>query len=517
MNTDTPEYSRSPRGVLFIAFFSYALVALAELCLADRGGWYVSTEPVTLKESGQRAIIGWDGQIQVLCLATDVSSSKKTTVIEFLPLPSEPKVTLGNRQSFEAVQKVLDRRGVRFFKPKGGFGKGLRAGGDESEPFQITFHQKLGAHDVTVVKVNQPDIFVDWIEDKAGAITANQTAVPDSLRNLVAKYLNDYKCPYFVFDVIEVGPDPQSVEPIIYEFRYPFVFYPLEISSTFHGQTSIDLIVFSEDLLNPDPFSHLDFQVSSAAHVNAADLNEVLPRFKELLGETAWIQAFRYKGPIRSLTGNIKAGLRQSNLAYTPGQYKTGQWTAFYTGVAGAVYAGVIAGVIITFLSLCPLYFAARRQRPRWGLRLLAGFLLGMPLGLLLIVASKSVVHVIAQETLFFRWRHYDSTNPATLIACSMGMGFIIFCFQLGLHRRWYLWGLLYAALAIPASFIVNPARLEDIFAHIYWRWLYNDLKRIVLPLFIVFLLLFLSARLIIWITSLWKRDKVAPAAESAK
>ncbi|MHC4482957.1 MAG: hypothetical protein ACYSW4_05355 [Planctomycetota bacterium] len=514
MNIDIPESKKSRCCTLLIAVLSCFLVTAPDLCLADRGGWYVSTEPVTLKESGQRAIIGWDGEIQILCLATDVSSSKKTTVIEFLPLPSEPKVTLGNRQSFEAVQKVLDRLGVRFFKAKGRLGKGLRAGGDEAEPFRITFHQKLGAHDVTVVKVNQPDKFVDWIEEKARAITANQTAVPDSLRKLVAKYLNEYKCPYFVFDVIEVGPDPKSVEPIIYEFRYPLLFYPLEISSTFHGQTSIDLIVFSENLLNQDPFWDLDFQLSSATTVNAADLNEVLPRLKELLGETAWIQAFRYKGDIRNLTGNIKAGLRRDNLAYTSGQYKRGQSTAFYKGVAGAIYAGVI----ITFVSLWPLYFAAKRQQPRWTLRMLAGFLLGMPIGLLLIVTSMNVLHALGLQSQFFRWTHYYySANPATLIACSMGMGFIIFCFQLGLRRQWYLWGLLYAALAIPATFIVNPARLEDIFAHSHWRWLSGDLRYIFLPLLIVFVLLFLSARLIIWITGLWKRDKRSPTAQSAQ
>jgi hypothetical protein len=164
------------------------------------------------------------------------------------------------------------------------------------------------------------------------------------------------------------------------------------------------------------------------------------------------------------------------------------------------------------------LYFAAKRQQPCWGLRLLAGFLLGMPLGLLLIVASMNVLHALGLQSQFFRRTHYYySASSATLIACSMGMGFLIFCFQLGLRRRWYLWGLLYAALAIPATFIVNPARLEDIFAHSHWRWLPGDLRYIFLPLLIVFVLLFLTARLIIWITGLWKRDKRSPAAQSAQ
>jgi hypothetical protein len=101
--------------------FLIAFVNVPQLCLADKGGWNISTEPVTLTESGQKAIIGWDGQTEILCLATDVSSSHQTIVIEFLPLPSEPKVTLGSRETFDIVQKILARRGVEFIKPGKGW------------------------------------------------------------------------------------------------------------------------------------------------------------------------------------------------------------------------------------------------------------------------------------------------------------------------------------------------------------------------------------------------------------
>jgi hypothetical protein len=506
MNTDTLAKVTNRRHALVAAVF-FVLVRPLVPCLADRGGWHASTEPVNLAESGQRAVIGWDGQIQLLCLATDVSASKETTVIEFLPLPSEPKVTLGDRQSFDAVQKLLDRRGVRFFKQKGGMGKGMRAGGDEGEPFEITFHQKLGAHDVTVVKVNRPDEFVDWIQEKARGITASETTVPDSLRELVKKYLNEYKCPYFVFDVIEVGPDPKSVEPIIYEFRCRWLFYPLEISSTFHGETSIDLIVFSEDIVNPDPFFSREFQVSSGTSVNGDDMQEVLPSLKELLGETAFLQAFRYKGQIRNLTGNIKAGLRRDNLAHTPGEYERAKLTAFFTGKALAIYAGII----IAFLSLLPMYLAARRQKPRWGLRLPAGFLLGMPLGLALIVLSVGTLGALGLQTQSFRWTYYYH-EPSVLIACSMGIGFMIFCFQLGLRRRWSLWGPLYAALAIPATCITDPGRVEDLFQTDFVNWfrLRYQTGHFLLAYLLTFIALFLIARLTVWIAGLWKRDKAS-------
>lgn len=471
-------------GVLLAVFF-----VPPDACLADRGGWHLSTEPVTLTESGQRAIIGWDGQTQVLCLGTDVSSSKETTVIEFLPLPSEPNVVLGNRESFEAVEKVLAEQFVRFAKRKKWFEKGLRASEGGGEPFRITFHERLGAHDVTVVKVNRPEEFADWVQEKAKALTGGQASLPDSIRKLIAKYLNEYNCPYFVFDVIEVGPDPQSVEPIIYEFKSPVVFYPLEISSTFHGRTTIDLIVFSKDRIDPDPFWRLGFQVSSLGSVHAPDMKRVMPRLEELLGERAYLQAFRYAGNIRRLSGNIAVGLRSDNLVFTRQEYSRAKSRSFYEGLT----LGTIGGVIIAFVSLWPMYFAAKRQKPRWGLRLLAGFLLGMPLALGLIFGS-------------FRlgMGRYFSQIPALIIffMCSMGMGFIIFCFQLGLRRGWYLWWLVYAALAIPATFITDPDRIEDLFERVPWARLWDKIAYIFFAYLIVFVLLFLIARFLVWITT---------------
>jgi hypothetical protein len=498
------EKTKRCSSVFIICVFLTVFCVSKRTCFADRGGWHLSTEPVTLNESSQRAIIGWDGKTEVLCLATDVSASKETTVIEFLPLPSKPNVTLGNRESFEAVERVLARRDVRFFKKGARFGKGDRGPLEGAEPFQITFHQRLGAHDITVVKVNRPHEFADWVQEKAKELTGGQASLPDSIRKLITKYLNEYNCSYFAFDVIEVAPDPRSVEPIIYEFKSQILFYPLEISTVFQGQTSIDLIVFSEDVINNDPFWALDFQLSRPAWVDVNDMQEVLPRLKELLGETAWIQAFRYNGDIGGLKGNITGGLRRGNLAYTSGEYNRAMFRSFYLGVFGAI----LGGVIITFASLYPMYLVARRQRPRWGIRLLAGFLLGMPAGFGLVFGAMNLLRVLGKVSESFRWKYFYSAEPVTFVACSMGMGFIIFCFQLGLRRRWYLWWLVYTALVVPASFVTAPNRIEELFERVSWTRLWDKMAYILFAYLIVFIVLFLIARCLVWITGPRKRQR---------
>jgi len=283
---------------------------------ADRGGWHLSTQPVKLTESGQRAIIGWDGRREVLCLATDVSASRNTKIIEFLPLPAEPRVKLGDLKSFEELEKLLAERRVRFTTRRGR-GKGRREDAGGSEPFTITFHQRLGAHDVTVVRVNSPEEFADWLTKKAKELGGDRAAVPPELRRLIRKYVAEYNCPYFVFDVIEVGPDPKSVEPIIYEFDSEAVWYPLEISRTFQGRTSIDLVVFSESPVHSAPLRDMDFEASSLAEVSGRDMERVLPELKGLLGESALVQAFRYAGKMSDLSGNVAVGLRESKLVHT--------------------------------------------------------------------------------------------------------------------------------------------------------------------------------------------------------
>lgn len=470
---------------------AYSIVLIGgEACLGDKGGWHVHNAPVVLAESGQKAIIGWDGFNQILCLATDVSASRSTKVIEFIPLPSEPKVTLGNRESFDAVQKLLTERRIGI--PKEGMGKKDRgmAGADTGEPFVLTFHERLGAHDVTVAKVNSAMQFAGWIEKKAREVTGTEASLPGSIRKLIGKYVKEYRCPFFVFDVIEVGPEPKSLDPLIYEFPTSMLYYPLEISSTFEGQTTIDLVVFSEERVDPDHMGKHGFRVSSAAWVRGEEMQKVLPVLNDLLGQSAMLQAFKYSGDIRSMKGNIRARARATSLKYTQSEYDRAKFIYFHSASGGLVFVGVV----VTFACLWPMYFAAKRQQPRWGIRLLAGFLLGIPAGLAFILA---VTWIFLRSLQPNSYRLYGIA-PVGLVTCAMYVGFILFCFQLGLGRRWYLWSPVYAALAIPATLITYPGAIEDFFElELPWEW--SSMCISFAGYVIVFMLLFFLAKLVVW------------------
>ena len=79
-------------------------VVLVALWLGIQGGWVPSAYAdrgaitvvgnVDIEEPAQRAIIAHDGQNEIIILQTDVKASKETKVVEFMPLPSKPKVSL---------------------------------------------------------------------------------------------------------------------------------------------------------------------------------------------------------------------------------------------------------------------------------------------------------------------------------------------------------------------------------------------------------------------------------------
>jgi hypothetical protein len=277
--------------------------------------------------------------------------------------------------------------------------------------------------------------------------------------------------------------------------------------------------VFSRCAIDQSPFDGRAFLLSNIVQVSATDMQEVFPRLNQLLGKSAFVQAFRYTGRIDRLRGNITAGPTTEHIGITYEEYRIGERQSFYSGMISGNITGAFGGVLIALTCLWPMYFAAKRQRPRWWLRLLSGFLLGLPLGLVL---SYLVVHIKGDEQAWV-YSYQDTMvyfaipslhlriSPAvSFIIFSMGMGFIIFCFQLGLRRRWYIWCLVYAALAIPVSYIGQPVKFLDLFnCPLMESWLnLGEMGPWFVMHMAVFAALFLIAKVLVWVTGPRKRQR---------
>ena len=151
---------------LAITVFALVLVfSQPQPGFADRGSipwgnWDAQNMP-EIFEPAQNAIIAWNGKEEILLLSTDLKASKPTKVLEVLPLPSEPIVTRGDVATFAKINALInDELRQNWF---GGKGPGdTRAASGAAE---VTFHEKIGSHDIRVVHVLESSEFEPWIRD----------------------------------------------------------------------------------------------------------------------------------------------------------------------------------------------------------------------------------------------------------------------------------------------------------------------------------------------------------------
>ena len=121
---------------------------------------------IHLDQSAQNAIVAWDGEEEIIILSINIESYNEATALRIIPLPSNPlEIEEGSFESFEKLTEIMNEKMEDMRNQSGTLGKGLE--GAPSDGVEITFHKKIGAHDVTVVKVNDLDYFLDWVKNFA--------------------------------------------------------------------------------------------------------------------------------------------------------------------------------------------------------------------------------------------------------------------------------------------------------------------------------------------------------------
>jgi len=229
--------------------FSSIIIALAvSTACADRGS--IPFKPgVEIFEPNQRALIAWNGEEEILLLSTDLAASESTMVLEVLPLPSEPVVKKGDVEVFAKATALINRKLVEKVKTRDAKGPGEE---DEKPAGEVTFHEKIGSHDISVTHVLDETGFVAWVVEYLDSAGAENPTIPESLKPVVQEYLVE-GFRYFVFDVVSLCEEPRTSEAIQYRFETDHLYYPLKITRTETGSTKIDLLVLTPHLLNVFP------------------------------------------------------------------------------------------------------------------------------------------------------------------------------------------------------------------------------------------------------------------------
>lgn len=303
------------RALSLAICFGLVTMSLAPAALADRG--MVPLSDVSVYGPGQKAIIAWNGEEEILILSTDVSASGDSQVLEILPLPSEPRVEKGNFASFEQVEKLIKEHfPIRWWDR---FGKGAL---DPERGIEIIFRERIGAHDITVVQAGDSADLVRWAEKFLKDAGIEHMISSPKLESVIDSYIAQ-DINFFVFDLIEVTSEPKSIEPIVYRFVTDFLYYPLKISTLASGWTDINLFLLTPQPVNlhwlpqgselPRGMEIGKFYGRNRAQpiqfkVAQTELASIAQSIASLLEDNAWLTALSYHGDLANLTGDLKIG-----------------------------------------------------------------------------------------------------------------------------------------------------------------------------------------------------------------
>ncbi len=204
---------------------------LAATATADKAGIPMDTN-VEFDESAQNAIVAWNGETECLILSTDLRSTQPGRLMEMLPLPSAPyDIKAGNTSSFTNLIRLYNEKMERLDVSPGS-ANGEKAGGlggdavEEFEGIEVIFSSSVGLHNITVVKIESTDHFLQWAKSFSAAQGVPNISIDARLNTTVGAYLGN-NIRYFVFDIVDVTAEIRTADPVVYLFNTSYLYYPL--------------------------------------------------------------------------------------------------------------------------------------------------------------------------------------------------------------------------------------------------------------------------------------------------
>ena len=276
---------------------------------ADRGS--IPFKPhVKIFEPTQRVMIAWNGTEEIMLLTTDLRASEPTKVLEVMPLPSEPKVKKGDTEVFKRAVRLINSKIAPQRHGRGARALGMNAKVAERPAGEVTFHEKIGAHDISVARVNDSAGFVKWVEDYLRKAGVDNPSIPAPLKSVIGEYLaDDYK--WFVFDVVELGTEARTNDAIQYRFKTDCLYYPMRITRNEVGKTTVEMLVLTPKLLRNFPgipATQVELPHRPVS-ISARELASLDKDMSDLLGRppTIMLRIWRIRGELSSFKHDLVA------------------------------------------------------------------------------------------------------------------------------------------------------------------------------------------------------------------
>jgi len=266
------------KNVCFISFFSLLVIILLlpVFVFADMGMIWPDPQ-VKLYETDQNAIVAWNGQEEILILSINLRSNQEgSKALTILPLPSNPlEIKEDSIDTFKKLTDLINQKLPITMT------SGVLSDTKNSAPpvAELTFHEKIGAHDVSIVKINNLNGFNQW--ELLPQIGIKPEQIDESFKLALQNYMKRGLV-YFSFDTIEVGTKDISLNPIRYYFKSDYFYYPIKLTA------------FSATAENAE-------SINDAIHLFAINTNPI----KDSIG------IFKYRYPLWSHNDNISISLQE--------------------------------------------------------------------------------------------------------------------------------------------------------------------------------------------------------------
>ncbi len=291
-----------------VSIFLVPLLLLCVPCLFADGGLISLKQGVRMFKPNQRAMIAWNGSEEILLLSTDMRASEAAQVLEVVPLPTEPKVKKGDVETFRRATTLINRK-IR--KPRASRAGGGHGGGGVARPAgEVTFHKRIGAHDISVAHVLSTDGFIAWVEEYLGSLHVQNPVISPEMKSIIGEYLSE-KSTWFVFDIISLDEVLSTGEAVQYRFKTKFLYYPMKVTQTVEGSTTVDLLILTPKLLSN--FSGIPSHEVELRHepvpITSEELRGLNPDMDALLGHRGdmKLRIWRLWGEISSFKQDLIA------------------------------------------------------------------------------------------------------------------------------------------------------------------------------------------------------------------
>jgi len=283
-----------------------------EPSIADMGS--IPFKPAAkVLEPTQRALIACNGKEQILILTTDLQADQETKVLEIMPFPSEPTVTKADADVFKKATDLINKKLPRT----GGAFRSLAESSFESADTPpagtVTFHERIGAHDVSTTHVENPEGFVQWAQDYLKTQGVDNPVIPPALAGVIGEYIRE-NFTWFVFDVVSLSKTPVTKEAIQFRFKTGFLFYPMRITRTEQGDTTVTLLIMTTRLIAPKFFLGISRDKIRMVHqpvmLTGAEVSGLSKDIFGLLGspESIQIRNWQITGRLDSFEDDVIVG-----------------------------------------------------------------------------------------------------------------------------------------------------------------------------------------------------------------